>query len=50
MPVIDAEERALGPQVAVKILGLGLHNVKNDGYSVFVVISYDSLVSVGAVA
>lgn len=50
MAVVDAEERALGPQVAVEILGLGLHDIQNDGHPVFIVISYDSLVGVSAVA
>jgi len=36
--VVNAEKRALGPLVDLAFLGLGLHDVQDDGHSVFIVI------------
>ena len=50
MPVIDAEEGALWPLLALIVLRLWLHDVENDGDSVFVVVSDDTLIGIGSIS
>ena len=49
MTVIDAEEGAFGPLSAFKVFGFRLHNIQDNGHSVLVVISHDTLVCVGSI-
>ena len=49
MAVIDAKEGALGPLLVLVVLRLRLHNVKDDGDTVLVVVSHNTLIGVGAV-
>jgi hypothetical protein len=38
MAIVDPEEGALRPVVNLALLALGLHDVQDDGYAVFVVV------------
>lgn len=48
--IVDPEEGAFWPLLPRKLFRLRLHNVEDDGYSIFVIIPDDSLVCIGAVS
>lgn len=48
--IIDAEERTLGPLLALEVLRFWFHNVQNNGYTILVVISHDALICVRAIS
>lgn len=50
MTIVYAKKRAFGPLLARELLWLGLHDVQNNGNSVFVIISNNSLVSISAIS
>ena len=50
MPIIDAEKGALRPLVVWVLLGLWLHNVENNCYTVLVIIAHNALVGVGTIS
>lgn len=49
VPIINSEERALGPFCTAVLLRLRLHYVEYDGNSILVVVPDDSLVRVGSI-
>ena len=50
MAIIDAEKRALGPLLTLKVLRFWLHNIQDDGYTILVVVPYDTLIRVGTIS
>jgi hypothetical protein len=48
MPIVNGEEGAAGP--VLDLFKLGLDDVENNGYAIFVIVPNDTLVRVGRVA
>ena len=49
MTIVDAEEGAFGPLSTAELLRFGLHDVQDDRYSIFIIVTHDALVGIGAV-
>lgn len=50
MAIIDAEEGAFWPFSTSELLRFRLHNVQDDGYSILIVVPYDTLIGVSTVS
>lgn len=50
MTIIDAEEGALRPFCPRELLRLRFHNVQDDRYSIFIVVTNDTLIRIGTIS
>ena len=50
VPIIDPEKRTFRPALRFIILRLWLHDIKYNGYSIFIIVSNNTLVGVGTIS
>ena len=50
MSIIDTKEGALGPLLALIVLRFRLHNIEDNCYPIFIIVSYNTLISIGTIA